>query len=234
MTDMLDLTRVTADVGATIKPGPMVTAPPDRAVTDDVLKNVAEGAGINGPLLADLLVAMAIHENTSINMYRALRSYTLNPMLHSAFSSFEQDALEAVGIYTELGQELGVPKYYISPAGRMTEGLNSHMVMSLLASGSADAVTADMKAVEMVMLGANMCVANTMLLAELAEEVDDDHVKGLLMDAVGKLIGPQRHHLEWAIDTRRTMAMTMLQHPVGHKLLTFAENVVAKVKGVAP
>jgi hypothetical protein len=234
MTDTLDFTRVTADVGASIKPGPMITAPPDRVVTDDMLEHVAEGSGLNGPLLADLIVAMAIHENTSINMFRALRSYTVNPTLQRAFERFEQDALAAVEVYTLLGQDLGVPKYYISPAGRMTEGLNNHMVMSLLAAGSADAVTADMKAVEMVMIGASTCVANTMLLKEISEEIDDDRVRPLLREAVRELEGPQRHHLDWAYETRRTMAMSMLKHPVGHKLVEFAENVVAKVKGVAP
>src|SRR5688572_17575766 len=91
-TDLLTLTRVTKDMGATVKPGPMLVAPPELTVTDAQLKDVAAGSGLNGPLLADLIVAMSVHENMGINMYRALRTAVTNPMLRTTFEQFENES----------------------------------------------------------------------------------------------------------------------------------------------
>jgi hypothetical protein len=115
----------------------------------------------------------------------------------------------------------------------MTEGLDSHMIMSLLGSGSADALTIDMKAVEMVLLASTMCVANTDLLRQIAAVAEGD-ARAAIQAAVEQLEGPQMEHLEWAQATQQRMALTLVQHPITHKLAQFAEDVVAKLAGKAP
>jgi hypothetical protein len=225
----LTLTRVTKDMGTTIKPGPMVVAPPEQAMTDAQLKDVAAGSGLNGPFIADLVVAMAAHENMAINMYRALQNLTTNPLLKSVFADFEEDSLVAVGVHARLMTELGIPMYYISPAARLTEGLDSHMIMSFLAAGSADPLTIDLKTVEAVLLGATMCVANTSLLRNIANEAEGP-AKAALETAVAELEGPQMQHLEWAQQTQRQMVMTLVKHPATHKLMEFTEKAVASFK----
>jgi hypothetical protein len=228
--ETLTVTRVTKDMGTVIKPGPMVVAGPDQVVTDKMLSDVATGSGLNGPLLADLIASMATHENMAIGMYRVLRTVVANPMLLSTFEQFEADSLAAVETHIVLMDALGIPWPYVSPAGRMTEGLDSHMIMSLLGAGSADPVTIDMKAVEMVYLGATMCVANTDLLRQIGDVAEGD-TRSAIQAAVAELEGPQLQHLGWAQQTRTTMALTMVQHPITHKLTKFAETVVAKLTG---
>ena len=231
--ESLTFTRVTKDMGAMIKPGPMVVAGPEQIVTEKMLSDVADGSGLNGPKLADLLAAMATHENMGVNMYRALRTAVVNPMLISTFEQFEADSLAAVEVHVVLMDALSIPWPYVSPAGRMTEGLDSHMIMSLLGAGSADPVTIDMKAVEMVFLAATMCVANTDLLREIGEVAEGD-TPAAIQAAVAQLDGPQLQHLEWAQQTRTAMALTMVQHPITHKLTKFAETAVAKLTGKQP
>lgn len=228
--DTLTLTRVTKDMGATIKPGPMVVAAPGQILTDESLKDVAAGSGLNGAFLADLVVAMAAHENMSVNMFRVLQTTTTNPMLRSTFATFEADALQAVAAHAELMGQLGIPMYYISPAARMTEGLDSHMVMSFLTAGAADPLTIDMKAVEAVLLGSTLCVSNTALLAAIGEEAEGD-AKTAIQAAVQQLAGPQRAHLEWAQQTQQRMALALVKHKAMHKVMEFTETVIAKVKG---
>jgi hypothetical protein len=231
--ETLAITRVTKDMGTTIKPGPMVVAAPEQTVTDKMLSDVAPGSGLNGPLLADLIAAMATHENMGIGMYRALRTAVANPMLVSTFEQFEADSLAAVEVHVVLMEALSIPWPYVSPAGRMTEGLDSHMIMSFLGTGSADPVTIDMKAVELVFLGSTMCVANTDLLRQIGEVAEGD-TRAAIQAAVAELERPQLEHLEWAQQTRATMALTMVQHPTTHKLTRFAEQVVAKLTGKQP
>lgn len=231
--DVLTLTRVTKDMGSTIKAGPMVVAEPQQLITDAEMKSVADGSGLNGPFLADLVVAMAAHENMAVNMYRVLRTVTTNPMLHSAFERFEHDSLQAVAVHLDLMAALGIPAYYVSPAARLTEGLDSHMIMSFLGAGSADPLTVDMKAVESVLLGATMCVGNTELLRQIAMEAKDGPARTALETAVAQLEGPQREHFEWAQQTRQRMALSLVKHPMAQKLAEFAEGVIAKVKGTA-
>src|ERR1700710_815658 len=169
--DRLLLTRVSADMGATIKPGPMVVARPQLVVTEEMQAGVA-GSRLNGPFIADIVASMAAHENMSVNMYVALRTLTNNPMLQSTYSAFEEDSLRAVAALVDLMDGLGVPMGYISPAARMTENLDNHLIMSFLGAGSADPLTIDLKTVEAVLLGATMCVANTTLLAAIANEAE--------------------------------------------------------------
>jgi hypothetical protein len=223
------VTRITKDTGATIKPGPMVVAAPEQTVTDEMLQNVGVEAGLNGPFLTDQLAAMAAHENMGVNLYRVLQGLVVNPMLQGRFAQFETESLQSVVVYEQLMTRLGAPIRYISPAARMTEGLDGHVIMSFLAAGSADTLTLEMKAVEAVLLASTLCVANVSLLALLAEQVEGE-TQQALNDAVQQLKGPAQEHLDWARTTQERMVMTMVKHPLTQKLTQFAEDVVGKVQ----
>src|SRR4051794_10325031 len=120
--NILTLTRVTKDMGSTVKPGPMVVAEPDQTIDDEVLNELgtASDSGLNMAMLADLVVAMAVHENMGVNLYRTLQTIAVNPMLRSAYADFEQDSIDAVAIHAGLMETLGIPMYYVSPAARLT------------------------------------------------------------------------------------------------------------------
>lgn len=75
------LHRIQADTGATIKPGPMEVAPPERVVTDDAHAALSEATGLNGPFVADLLSSFVTHERCGVNLFRALGAQTQNPLI---------------------------------------------------------------------------------------------------------------------------------------------------------
>jgi len=232
--ELLAMTRVTKDMGATIKPGPMVVAGPDQVVTDAQFADVAAGSGLNGPFLADLVVSMAAHESMAINMYRALRTSVANPMLKTTFARFEQDSMAAVAVHLRLMDELGIPAYYISPAARMTEGLDGHMIMSMLGAGSADPLTIDLKAVEMVLLGSTMCVANTNLLREIGARAEDGAARLAIEQAVSDLAGAQLAHLEWATTTQQRMVLAVYDPAQARIEAESIKAVIAKLADKMP
>jgi hypothetical protein len=233
--NILTLTRVTKDMGSTLKPGPMVVAGPDQTMTDELLDDLgtAGDSGLNMAMLADLVAAMSVHENMGVNLYRTLQTITVNPMLRSAYADFEQDAIDAVAIHAGLMETLGIPMHYISPAARLTEGMDSHMIMSFLEAGSGDQLTIDMKTVEATFLASSMCVANTELLRKIGEEAEGE-AAAAIEQAVLQLEGPQTEHLAWAQQNRERMALMLVKHPITHKVMEWTENTIAKVTGKAP
>jgi hypothetical protein len=229
MSTVNTFTRVAKDTGAVIKPGPMVVAAEDQIVTESMFNDVAQDSGFNGPFLADLLAAMSTHENMGVGLFRTLQNLTVNPALKSTYKSFEKDAVAAVEAYQELMSTLGIPNNYVSPAGRMTEGLDSHMIMSFLGCGSADQLTVDTKTVEATLLASTMCVANTALLSAIGSEAKGETQQAIAA-AISKLEAPQQEHLDWARQTQQSMALTMVKHRLGQKLTEFGETVISNMK----
>jgi hypothetical protein len=172
---------------------------------------------------------MSTHENMGVGLYRTLQNLTVNPALKSVYKSFEKDSAEAVEVHQQLMSALGIPNNYVSPAGRMTEGLDSHMIMSFLGSGSADQLTVDTKTVEATLLASTMCVANTALLSAIGTEAKGETQEAIAA-AVSKLEAPQREHLDWARQTQQSMALTMVKHPLAQKLTEFGETVIGNMK----
>ena len=229
----IELLRVTKDLGATIKPGPTIFAGPGEVCTDDDFEAVGADAGLNGPMLADLLASMAAHENLGTNLYRMLARGCDNPALSSNLKDFEADAVTAVGVFRTLFEALDVPWRYVSPAARATEAMDAKLQEAFLLSGSADPVTVDLKRVEAVLVASTLCVANTAVLSNLAAGLDDGTTRQALETAVAALEGPQTEHLQWAADTRMRMALGQARGELMPKGAMAAETLVGKVKDVA-
>lgn len=229
----MPITRHTYDTGTTIKPGPMVVAQPGRVVLDDDLAGIAGDSGLNGGFLADLLASCAVHENMGINLFRFLASTTDNPMLLPRYKQFEGEAATAVEAWERLITRLGGRLGYISPAGRMTEGLDSKVIESFLGAGSADPLTIDLKGVEAVLLASTMCVANVGLVRSLAASLPEGSEARVAMeDAVSELAGPAEEHLEWAAGMQQKMVLTQASSKAAQTVGAVVEGVAAKVKSI--
>ncbi len=229
----IELLRVTKDFGATLKPGPAVEAGPESVVTDDDFAEVGADAGLNGPMVADLLASMAAHENLGTNLYRMLARTSDNPMLVSTFKEFEADSITAVQAYRRLFEALGVPWRYVSPAARMTEAMDGKLQEAFLLSGSADPVTVELKRVEAVLLAATLCVANGAILRQLADSISDGPTKQALEAALAELEPLATAHLEWAAETQMVMAVGQAQSTLMQKGAMATESVVGAAKDVA-
>lgn len=224
-------TRIAADTGAVLKPGPMTVAPPDRIVLDDDLVGTAPGSGLNGAFLADVLAAAVTHERMGINLFRMLGSMTANPMLQPMYATFRADAERAVEAWERLITRLGGRHTYVSPAGRMTEGMDSKIIEAFQGSGSADLLTIELKGVEAVLSAASLCVANVGLVRATASGLPEgDETRKAMEEAVAELEGPAHDHLDWAVTTQQTMVATQLSSKFAQTVGAVAEEVVDKVK----
>jgi hypothetical protein len=223
-------TAVTWDTGATAKPGPMTVVNPQRAVTDDQLADVAAGTGLNGPFMADLLVSCAAHENMGVNLYKALGAQTQNPMAQKQFAKFRDDSATAVGVHEELMSQLGVPVGYISQVARMTEALDAKVLSAFLLSGSADPMTKEIKGVEASLLASTLCVANTSLLEQICEGLDEGEARNAMRTAIDQLAPVQAEHLEWAARMQHQMVLAQANSSRTQTAANLVETVVGKIK----
>lgn len=225
------LTAASWDTHAVAKPGPMMVVHPERAITDEQLAEVATGSGLNGPFVADLLASCATHERTGVSLFRSLEARTDNPMAKSKFNTFGDHALEAVRIYDQLLETVGVPVHYASPPARLTEAIDTRMMSAFLLTGAADQLTIELKGVEAVLLASTMCLANSGLLRSLAEGLDEgDPTREALLSAVERLEPVQWEHLEWALDMQRQMVSTQASSALAQKAGQAAESMVGKLR----
>lgn len=226
------LDTVRPETGATVKPGPMVTAIDERSVDDDQLAGFAAGSGLNGPFVADLLSGFVAHERDGVNLFRTLRARSNNPGLVARYGELIEETHRAVDAWEALITRLGGNPQYASPAGRSTEALDGKLVEAFTLTGSADPLTMEFAGVQAVFAAACLCVANAGIVARLAQEADDGAARTALQGAAATLEPLARSHQEWARSMLEQLAVTQAKHPIAQKAGQVAEKVVGKVKDV--
>jgi hypothetical protein len=215
--------------GATVKPGPMVTAPPTAIMTDDLLKDFAPGSGLNGPFVADLLAAALAHERDGVNLFRMLAAISQNPALIAKFGQLAEESMQASKQWSQLITTLGGSDQYASPPGRLTETMDNKIVESFLGTGSADPLSIEMAAVQAALLASTLCVAFVDLLIALSEEADDESSQSM-QQAAQPLQATAAEHVAWANQQLHTMAITLAKHHLAQTIGQAAEKMVGKVK----
>jgi len=223
--------RLMPDTGTTLKPGPMTVAPPERTVVQGPLPLVESTTSLNAGFVGDLLAACVTHERMGVNLFRFLIANTNNPMLQPSYTQFLREAEVAVDAWELLITRLGGSPALVSPAGRMTEGVDQKLIESFLAMGSADPLTMELKGVEAVLLSATLCVANVGLIKALAASLPDDgEVRVAMEEAVSSLQGPAEEHLQWAAQMQQSMVLTQSQSKLAQTAGAVVEQVAGKVK----
>jgi len=220
---------VTFATGATVKPGPMVSAIPDLAIQDADLAGFAAGSGLNSPFVADLLGAAIAHERDGVNLFRMLAATSNNPALIKKFGEFADEAMQASQQWAELIVSLGGNPNYVSPPGRLTETMDAKIVESFQGAGSADPLSIEMAGVQATLAASTLCVAFVDALAALAAEADGEPA-GLMRDAAARLRPAAANHFAWATKQMNTMVVTFGKHGMAQKVGQAAEKMVGKVK----
>jgi hypothetical protein len=220
---------VTFLTGATVKPGPMVTAVPDFVIQDEDLAGFAAGSGLNSPFVADLLGASIAHERDGVNLFRMLAATSNNPVLIKKFGELAEEAMQASKIWAELIVGLGGNPNYVSPPGRMTETMDAKIVESFLGAGSADPLTVEMAGVQATLAAATLCVAFADALRALASQADGEPAEKM-RTAAASLSPMAADHVAWAAKQMQTMVTTFGKHGMAQKVGQAAEKMVGKVK----
>src|SRR5512143_196301 len=226
------LDTVRPETGATVKPGPMVTAIGERSVDDDQLAGFAADSGLNAPFLADLLSGCIAHERDGVNLLRTLRARANNPGLVARYGELIDETHQAVDAWEALITQLGGNSQYASPAGRSTEAMDGKLVETFILTGSADPLTMEFAGVQAVLVAASLCQANARIVARLAQDARDGASRRAMLGAVSTLEPLARSHQEWASSMLEQLAVTQAKHPIAQKAGQVAEKVVGKVKDI--
>jgi hypothetical protein len=216
--------------GATIKPGPMITAPAERTVTDEQLSRVGDGAGLNGPFLADQLSGWLTHQRMGGNLLRTLEARTSNPVLQGMYVALTTSNDKAIGTWERLIEELGGNPQYASPAARMHEGMDAKIVESLLLPGSADPLSFESAGLMALYAAMTLCALHAETLDSLSDAADDGDAKTAMASAAAELTTISWTGVDQITTAISTTLSTQAKHPLGQKLLQGVEKATAKLR----
>jgi len=196
--DMSETYVVTSDVGGKSMPTSMTVAPAEATMRPSALLALDAGAGVNAPLLADLLSSFLAHERCGVHLYRTVEGMTQDPEWAAKFREFGEQTKEHVRILESLVLQLGGDPMYVSPAARLTEALDSKLLETLLVSGSFDAATLEVACIEAVLQGERKCHANWEFLRQLADSLPGGSAASALRSAVDAVESQEDEHVRWA------------------------------------
>ncbi len=226
---------VTNDKGGTAKPLPMVYVPPDRQRDETTLATFAEGSGLNGPFLADLLSDYLQHERCGVALYASLAGRTALNALRAGYERFGEQTENHVRVLEELITTLGGDPLYVSPAARATCKTGTALVEgTFILAGSVDAVTQELVMLDAVLLAEARDHANWQFLAQLAELASGAAAEALVA-AVAEVQPDEDEHLGWAGDTRSAMALALAESPavMPDEQLIALEEALGQVPGTS-
>lgn len=223
-------TNAAHHLGATSKPMPQVYVDPTRAVTDEELVAMADGAGLNGPFVADVLSDALMHERCGFHLYRSVAGRTHNPVLKAKYEQYGDETLTHITVLEDLIATLGGDPGYVSPAARGTEKYDTGTLEgSFLLSGSVDLMTQELMMLNAVVLAETIDHANWETLAALGEACPDGPVKDAVVRAVEQVLPQEAEHHGWAVETRQTMILVQARSKALQTVGVAMETAVAKI-----
>lgn len=216
--------------GATLKPGPMLTVVPGRAVNDDDLAPVGAGTGLNSPFLADQLSASITHQRVGVDLLRMLSGRTTNPPLQALLTQLRATSSAAVGLWEELIVALGGNPQYASPMARMIEGTDRKIAESFLLNGSADALTFDAAALQAVFATISLDLLNAQTLASFADRADDGDAKQAMHKAAATLVKMAETGLSEVDRALSAALLAQVRSGLAQKAMQGMEKAAGKIK----
>ncbi|HYI61693.1 MAG TPA: ferritin-like domain-containing protein [Acidimicrobiales bacterium] len=226
-------TNAAYHLGATSKPMPMVYVDPERAVTDEQLAAVAEGTGLNGAFIADVLSDALMHERCGFHLYRSVAGRTNNPILKRRYQELGDETLTHVTVLEELIAAVGGDPGYVSPAARGTEKLDMGALEgSFMLSGSVDLMTQELMMLNAVVLAEAIDHANWETMAALGAACPDGPVKDAMVRAVEQVLPQEEEHVTWARDMRQRMILLQAQSKAMTRVGATMETMVARISSM--
>ncbi|MDG4768404.1 hypothetical protein O7632_30565 [Solwaraspora sp. WMMD406] len=223
---------VRAETGATIKPGPMVTAVPERAVDDDQLAAFAAGSGLNGAFLADQLSAWMTHDLMGVCLFSMLARRTPNPILAGLYDRLKSSATEQARTWEELVGNLGGNPRYVSPTARMTGGMDEKITGSFLLNGSGDELTFETAGLNAAFAALSLDLLNACALANCAEKANDGQAKQVMRAAAERLTGTAQKGLSEVEKALSASMFLQVSSSSTQKMMQGVDKAANKIRNV--
>lgn len=229
----MPIVNPTATTGARSSLAEMTYVDPDRLMSEAERDAFLADSGVNGPFVADLLSEMLTHERCGHRLYRSVASRTHNPLLKQRYEEFRDQTLNHVEILEDLIGRLGGDPMYVSPQARATEKTDSQLLEStFLLTGSVDLMTQEMVMLNAVLLAETIDHANWSCLSALTGELPAGEARDAISEAVGEVEDQEDEHLQWAEEMRARMITLLATRPVGAKVATKAEELIAGIESL--
>jgi ferritin-like metal-binding protein YciE len=223
-------TNAAYHLGATAKPAPMVAIDPERLVLDEQLSSLAEGSGLNGAFLSDVLSDVLMHERCGFHLYRSVAGRSNNPVLKRRYEEYGAETETHIEVLERLITELGGDPGYTSPAARATEKYDiGALEGSFLLSGSVDLMTQELVMLNAVVLAETIDHANWQTLGALARSLDDGPVKTSLTQAVDQVLPQEEDHEGWAKRMRQELILLQARSKAAQTIGLSASALMDKV-----
>lgn len=200
--------NITKETGGKTLSTLMTIVAPEQAMSLDLLKTFAADAKGNGLFLADLLSAFTAHERNGVFMYRCVADKTQNKSWKAKYQEFGKQTLNHVQILEDTVKQMGGDPMFVSAAARLTEGMTSKMMETILLTGSADPLTQEIVCLEAVLTAEMKCHANWELIGKLADQMPDSRAKEALKKAFERVEPEEDQHVEWAETTWQNELLT--------------------------
>src|SRR4051794_3731708 len=220
----------TRDLGAKTVPATMVVVSGEAMMTPEQLSAMMPDLDLNGQFLADLMSAFLAHEQCGTHLYRTVSGLTQNPALKRRYTEFLGETENHVDILTQLITDLGGDPMYVSPAARLTHGMDTKLMEAfVLLAGSAEMLVLEMAMLEGVMLAEAKDHANWTFLHDISEKLPEGPFRDAARRAVSEVVPQETEHLTWAQTTWARMAMLQTKSTVAMKVADFTEKVMGTV-----
>ncbi|MFV2106375.1 hypothetical protein [Micromonospora sp. LOL_015] len=218
------------ETGAMIKPGPMATVTPERAVDDEQLAAFAAGSGLNGPFLADQLSAWMTHDLMGVCLFGMLARRTPNPILAGLYNRLRTSATERMQTWEALIGELGGMPKYVSPTARMTGGMDEKIIASFLLNGSGDELTFETAGLNAAFATLSLDVLNAQSLTNCAEKAGDGQAKQAMQAAATRLSGSAQEGLSEVEKALSASMLLQLSSGTAQKVMQGMDKAAGKIK----
>jgi rubrerythrin len=201
----------TKNNGATSKSIGVLYIEPDLQVTDAMLIEQMDAAGLNTAALADVLSAVLTHERCGRHLYRSCAQRAAQADLQAKFEEFGKETERHVEIVEALITQSGGNPNYVSPNARAVEGTDSKLLEStFLLAGSVDPLTAELALVDAVFIAESVDHANWKLIAKLTEQLPEGELRDAFRVAVDEVETQEDEHLAWAMNAKEQLIMALV------------------------
>lgn len=200
---------ITKGKGGVGRPATMTVIPPSREVSIEALRRIAQEAGLDGLVVADLLSALAMHERSAARFEIAAARQAGSEELSRLHAGLAHAHLAHLATLESVMKALGIDPLYASPMSRMAHHLGAGLIAAPLLSGSVDATTMDAALLDVALIMIEKCQDTARVLGALAAAAKPSAATDALREGVRRLQGDTDKTVE---HVRSTLAAFAVAH----------------------
>ncbi|HEV2122356.1 MAG TPA: ferritin-like domain-containing protein [Chloroflexota bacterium] len=161
-------------------------------------------------VLFDKLSEFLMVEQSGLELYRVAASRCTNPTLKQRYEEFGNETERHREILITVIEQMGGDPSYVSPTARLAQVKAAKLLEATLLVDGLSQEEVEANDLENLVLAETKDHADWHLLEQVMQQADDEDVKRILQQVVGKIEEEEDTHLQWARETLGQMALQMV------------------------